>query len=214
MWYAQQHMSIISSGSNSQYVLVIVLYLNLQCSLLGLNEANHNHNLSSPVRDDVDPYGTPLLVLGGASNINDNEDDGDDGDLAGPTVDMHVDLAKIACKYFIYLLLDTTVIHYITFTVRKVYPEDIATEIKQPNFTNLIQQFIYNQEHTDGNSDSSLAAPPIFYRKITVYPSAIAMFHAPSDISDIGGMHHEHIHAVKSWRNSTMIPSLSILIPP
>ncbi|KAF8233892.1 hypothetical protein L208DRAFT_1006870, partial [Tricholoma matsutake] len=30
--------------------------------------------------------------------------------------------------------------------------------------------------------------------------SAIATFHAPSDISGIGGMHHEHIHTVKSWQ--------------
>jgi hypothetical protein len=33
-----------------------------------------------------------------------------------------------------------------------------------------------------------------------VYPSAVATFHAPSDISGIGGMHCEHICVVKSWR--------------
>ena len=82
----------------------------------------------------------------------------------------------------------------------KIYPEDIATEIEQPDFTNLIQQFIYNQEHSNGNSASSLAAPPIFYREITIYPSAVAMFHALSNISGIGGMCCEHIHAVKLWR--------------
>ncbi|KAF8229980.1 hypothetical protein L208DRAFT_1101446, partial [Tricholoma matsutake] len=30
--------------------------------------------------------------------------------------------------------------------------------------------------------------------------SAIATFHALSDISGIGGMHHECIHAMKSWQ--------------
>ena len=67
---------------------VIVLYLNLQCFLLGLNEANHDCTSSSPNKDDVDPYGTPLLSLGGAGDINDNEDNGDDGDIAGPTVEV------------------------------------------------------------------------------------------------------------------------------
>ena len=90
---------------------VIVLYLNLQCFLLGLNEANHDCTSSSSNKDDVDPYGTPLLSSGSAGDINDNEDDGDDGNLAGPIVEVHIDLAKIARKYFIYLLLDTTVIH-------------------------------------------------------------------------------------------------------
>ncbi|KAH9014264.1 hypothetical protein EDB85DRAFT_1876526, partial [Lactarius pseudohatsudake] len=39
-----------------------------------------------------------------------------------------------------------------------------------------------------------------FYGKIIVYPSAVATFYAPSDISGIGGMHCERIYAVKSWR--------------
>lgn len=41
---------------------------------------------------------------------------------------------------------------------------------------------------------------PTFYGKITIYTSAIATFYAPSDISGVGGMHRERIHAVKSWR--------------
>jgi len=40
----------------------------------------------------------------------------------------------------------------------------------------------------------------MFYGKISIYPSAIATFHAPSDISGIGGMRRERIRAVKSWR--------------
>ena len=41
----------------------------------------------------------------------------------------------------------------------------------------------------------------MFYGKITVYPSAVATFHAPSDISGTGGMRSERIRAVASWRN-------------
>ena len=84
----------------------------------------------------------------------------------------------------------------------RAYPEDIALEIEQPDFPNLIEEFIYNEQHSyNVPDDASASALPTFYGKITVYPSAVATFHAPSDISGIGGMRCEQIHAVKSWRN-------------
>jgi len=85
--------------------------------------------------------------------------------------------------------------------VSKVYPEDIATEIEQPKFPDLIWQFIYNQQHSNDISNTSIEGFPMFYGKITIYSSAVTTFHAPSNISGIGGMCHEHIHTVKSWRN-------------
>jgi hypothetical protein len=86
------------------------------------------------------------------------------------------------------------------FTVYHAYPEDIAAEIGQPDFPNLIPQFIYNQQHSGYTSNTSSADLPTFYGKVTIYPSAVATFHAPSDISGISGMRHECIHAVKSWQ--------------
>lgn len=88
-----------------------------------------------------------------------------------------------------------------TFTVRKVYPEVVAAEIEQPEFHNLIRQFIYDQQHPDNISNASISDLPMFYEKVSIYSSAIATFHAPSDISGIGGMRRERIRAVKSWRN-------------
>ena len=41
-----------------------------------------------------------------------------------------------------------------------------------------------------------------FYEKITIHTSAVATFHAPSDLSGIGGMKRACIHAVNHWRNS------------
>ncbi|KAF8228062.1 hypothetical protein L208DRAFT_1293424, partial [Tricholoma matsutake] len=70
----------------------------------------------------------------------------------------------------------------------------------QPDFPNLIPQFIYNQQHSDCTSNTSSADLPTFYGKITIYPSAVTTFHAPSDISGIGGMCCECIRAVKSWQ--------------
>jgi hypothetical protein len=83
----------------------------------------------------------------------------------------------------------------IYMTVCKIYPEDI--EIEHPHFTDLIQKFIYDQQHSDDCSNSSVSAHPTFFGMITVYPSAVATFHAPSDLSGIGGMRRERIRAVK-----------------
>ncbi|KAH9033491.1 hypothetical protein EDB85DRAFT_1864385 [Lactarius pseudohatsudake] len=113
------------------------------------------------------------------------DEDNDDADIAGPTVEAHVDLSKIPR------------------TLRKVYLDDIAAELAQPDFPCLIRKFIYDQEHLDSASDImsiSSTAHPTFYGKITVYPSAIATFQVPSDISGTGGMRCEHIRAVTSWR--------------
>jgi hypothetical protein len=35
--------------------------------------------------------------------------------------------------------------------------------------------------------------------QMKVYHSATAVYHAPSDLSGIGGMHREHIRATPSW---------------
>jgi hypothetical protein len=86
------------------------------------------------------------------------------------------------------------------FTVCRVYPEDITAEIGQLNLPDLITQFIYSQQRSDRTSNTSSMDLPTFYGKITIYPSAVATFHAPSDISGIGGMRRERIRAVKSWR--------------
>ena len=109
-----------------------------------------------------------------------------------------------------------------TFTVCRVYPQDIAAEIEQPEFPNLIQRFIYSQENSDDASDASIpelfnnqehsgddsdvsifAFPKVrnFYGKIRIYPSASFTFHAPHGISGNGSMRRERIRAVKSWRN-------------
>jgi hypothetical protein len=86
------------------------------------------------------------------------------------------------------------------FTVCRVYPEDITAKIGQLNLPDLITQFIYSQQCSDRTSNTSSTDLPTFYGKITIYPSAVATFHAPSDISGIGGMRRERIHTVKSWR--------------
>ena len=48
--------------------------------------------------------------------------------------------------------------------------------------------------------DSSNTQPPEFDDLITLYPSAVATYFVPSDLSGKGGMHSECIHATPNWR--------------
>lgn len=72
-------------------------------------------------------------------------------------------------------------------------------QVNEPNLMCLIQEFIYEQQHP-GSSTHNIANLPQFYEKITIHTAAVATFHAPSDLSGVGGMKHECIHAVGHWR--------------
>jgi hypothetical protein len=149
---------------------------------------------------NLDPRHNGTHGGGEGGGKGDGDDEDEDGDAVdGPTVEAYVNLAKTAGKYHLNMCCP---IHNLpTSTACKVYPEDIAAEIGYPELPNLIRQFIYDQQHSDDASDSSISDLPMFYGKITIYPSAVATFHAPSDISGVGGMRCERIRAVRSWRN-------------
>lgn len=82
-------------------------------------------------------------------------------------------------------------------TVRHRMPRLLQQEIEEPEFLNLLAEFLEDQIIQSGRPCSSL---PGIEGKIAVYPSALAMFYAPSDLSGIGGMRRERIRAVSSWR--------------
>ncbi|KAH9026129.1 hypothetical protein EDB85DRAFT_1893545 [Lactarius pseudohatsudake] len=166
--------------SNHFDMLSQMLLTNQRLNKLAAARVDFTNRGMNTGRARVDPSHEPLIsdsssLLGngtGSGNGNIKEDeDNDDADIAGPTVEAHVDLSKIP--------------------LRKVYPDDITAKLAQPDFPRLIRKFIYDQEHLDSASDImsiSSTAHPTFYRKITVYPSTIATFQAPSDILGTGGM--------------------------
>jgi hypothetical protein len=70
----------------------------------------------------------------------------------------------------------------------------------------LLRRFLYDQLYPNNvftSSDIPLSECPSYSGKIRVHNSAVATFHAPSDPSGIGGMRHEHIRAMPSWRNTS-----------
>ncbi|RXW13185.1 hypothetical protein EST38_g12668 [Candolleomyces aberdarensis] len=85
---------------------------------------------------------------------------------------------------------------------RNIY--EVAQAINQPQLPDRIQQYLYNFTN-NGTSHSSQeidlrACPDISHLKIYTYPSARAVFFAPSDISGIEGMRVERIRAVEKWQ--------------
>ena len=84
------------------------------------------------------------------------------------------------------------------------YPRDcyeLAAYIQVPHLPALIRRFLYVQQH-DGpvelgeNIDLGLC-PPAPHR-ISVFPSAVAYFYAPSDVCGVKGMRKERIRFVPS----------------
>ena len=78
----------------------------------------------------------------------------------------------------------------------KVYPE----AVNQPHFTQLIQKFLYEQQHPGNETDPAHHIYPPFYEQLMVYPSALATFYTLSNLSGICGMKRKRIHTVETWR--------------
>lgn len=79
--------------------------------------------------------------------------------------------------------------------------------LAEPRLREYIRRFLYDQLFPNANScgmDVSLeACPEVFLSlEVKVFHSALATYFAPSDLSDIEGMHREWIRATPSWKNS------------
>src|SRR5258708_12284650 len=91
-------------------------------------------------------------------------------------------------------------IHLISILAGKQTAESVQQTLKQPDFVDLICRFLYAQRHPESNIEHiSLDDLPAFHEKVTLYPSAVATFYAPSDISGTGGMCCEYIPAPSAW---------------
>jgi hypothetical protein len=71
------------------------------------------------------------------------------------------------------------------------------------NLLALVQHFLYDQLHPDSELPSHAVEPvllPTPQSTVAVFPSAIATFFAPSDISGLCGMYRQRIRATSLWR--------------
>lgn len=81
-------------------------------------------------------------------------------------------------------------------------PQEIGHFIEVPDLPDMLAIFIYDQIHPDNPIDNGNLPSPEFYldSSVSVFPSAVAHFFAPSDNSGVGGMRRERIRATTSWR--------------
>ncbi|TBU21633.1 hypothetical protein BD311DRAFT_782809 [Dichomitus squalens] len=86
------------------------------------------------------------------------------------------------------------------------YPRDcyeLAAHIGVPSLPELIRRFLYVQQYNgpvELGENIDLALCPAAPRRISVFPSAVAYFYAPSDVCGVKGMRKERIRSVASWR--------------
>ena len=82
---------------------------------------------------------------------------------------------------------------------------ELAAVFRQPNFCDLIRQFLFDQAHLQDpdaplGMDVPLAQCPSFESRISVYHTMTAVFYSPSDPSSLRGMHRECIQSNPHWR--------------
>ena len=85
--------------------------------------------------------------------------------------------------------------------------EGLSVHLNIPHLPNLVRRFLHEQlVQVDADiklDDVPLSDCPVLTNttKIRVFPSAFAIYYAPSDLSGTRGMFREQIRAVDSWRH-------------
>ncbi|KAG2036220.1 hypothetical protein BDR03DRAFT_934555 [Suillus americanus] len=94
-----------------------------------------------------------------------------------------------------------TVIQAHNTTVHTV--SKLALELSTPQLPNMLSCFLFAQLNPNDPCDPlqvPLANCPQYDERIHIFNSVCSRFFAPSNLSGIGGMRHEHIHACPAWR--------------
>ncbi|TFK32967.1 hypothetical protein BDQ12DRAFT_700969 [Crucibulum laeve] len=108
---------------------------------------------------------------------------------------------------------------YLYFSgVARGYPKQLdhlSGYLHLPELGNYIQQFLYDQLYHDleiFGMDAHLKSCPSIPHDICidVHHSAISIFHAPSDLSGIGGMKREWIQATPLWQKGLHVAQVGL----
>ncbi|KAG1853048.1 hypothetical protein F4604DRAFT_2044766 [Suillus subluteus] len=77
----------------------------------------------------------------------------------------------------------------------------LSLELNLPHLPFMIQEFIHDQHYSEDPNPPEFdpATAQVFLGNLTIFNSAAASFHAPSDLSGMGGMRRKHIQATPSW---------------
>ena len=101
----------------------------------------------------------------------------------------------------VFLFLPLNIAHNIPQLVKL-----LGQVLHLPLLPSLISCFLYEQLNpglTIPVEEILLSECPTYTGKALIYPSAVATYHAPSDISGLGGMFCERIRSITSWRGGS-----------
>ena len=124
------------------------------------------------------------------SDEGDQDDDEGSGKFSTLAVLANVYLAKTIHKCYPFITTHNQNTHL--FTDYRAPPSVIAEDIQVPQFEGLIHKFLQQQLDLQ---PSELAEPLDLDGNVSIYTSAVAIYHAPSDVCGIHGMARERIHA-------------------
>ena len=158
--------------------------------LLGIILSSNNEPPEPP-----EPPGPPQVPPATAATGSLDDYNDDNGVDDSQIIESCIELSKLHVSIYICIYIYYT--NHQSFSVKCVYPD----EVDELGLTQLIQEFINEQHHPNSSASNILNLPP-FYEKITIHMSTVTTFHAPSDLSGVGSMKCECIHAVNCWRNS------------
>ncbi len=75
-------------------------------------------------------------------------------------------------------------------------------KVRLPQLPYLVSCFVFRQLYPDGDPDGDDIVLPRILSCVFVFHSALAVFHAPSDPSGVGGMRREWLRVTPSWRHN------------
>ena len=125
-------------------------------------------------------------------------DDGDGGPVEGRGILAEVQLAPTLTRECIpsYFRFTADLIGY---PDRKLNIDTLADAIACDDIAGLLQTYLFYQLHPEATS-AVFNTLPVFQERVSVHPSALAFFHAPSDLCGTEGISSERIRAVPSWQ--------------
>ncbi|KZP07929.1 hypothetical protein FIBSPDRAFT_914383 [Athelia psychrophila] len=86
-----------------------------------------------------------------------------------------------------------------TLSYRNLEVNVLADTIAQHDIADLLRDFLFHELHPNATSAGPNTLPE-FSNRVSVHPSALAFFHAPSDLCGTEGISSERIRAVPSWQ--------------
>ena len=73
--------------------------------------------------------------------------------------------------------------------------EDLARHIQEPQFIYIFRRFLFYIDHPNATDPPTLDECPNFSGRVHVHHSAVALYHAPSDLCGTWGMHRQRIRS-------------------